>query len=592
MLVQWDAGESVTGSLLSLAEAGGIGLLLSVAVLYFFLRHWPSTLMVTTAIPICFVITLGFMYFVGITLNVLTMMGLLLAIGMLVDNAVVVVESIYQERERLGGDPVLSSIIGTRHVAIALSAGTLCHCIVFVPNLFGEKNMISIYMGQIAITICVSLMASWLVAVSLIPMLSARMKTPPAVKNEKGVITRLQRRYARLLRWTLEHRGLSVLGILLIVAVSFVPLKMTKVNMFGGEDIGEIDVYYQWKGAYTKEQMSDEILKVEKYLDANREKFHIDQVFSRYREQGWAGTNIKLDTKDGEQVRKITEQLREGMPKSARATIGIGDQGGPGGDKQGKEDPGDAGGRLDADAQRAREGRGARAGAAQGIARRARGQRRPGQRTGRARGSRTCRVVRLQRQRRRNLRRPGLARRAAARVPSRRYRSAGVGALRGRRRLRHRGPGELHRACARRPQRAAAGDGGRAGASGRFADRTHQPPDHADDHREPSPTRSCSPMRARRSTRRSRASRSRPATAISFERPQFMSDDDAVQQMMFNLGIALADDLRGDGRGVRIAAVPLGDHERRAVLDLRRVLAVLDHRPPSSTSWPSSASWC
>ena len=77
----------------------------------------------------------------------------------------------------------------------------------FVPNLFGDKNMISIYMGQIAITICVSLLASWLVAVSLIPMLSARMKTPPAVRSEKGVISRLQRRYAGLLRWSLEHRG-------------------------------------------------------------------------------------------------------------------------------------------------------------------------------------------------------------------------------------------------------------------------------------------------------------------------------------------------------------------------------------------------
>ncbi|HVQ32470.1 MAG TPA: efflux RND transporter permease subunit, partial [Lysobacter sp.] len=338
MLVQWDAGESVTGSLLSLAEAGGIGLLLSIAVLYFFLRHWPSTLMVTTAIPICFVMTLGFMYFAGVTLNVLTMMGLLLAIGMLVDNAVVVVESIYQERERLGGDPALASIIGTRHVAIALSAGTLCHCIVFVPNLFGEKNMISIYMGQIAITICVSLLASWLVAVSLIPMLSARMKTPPAVRNEKGLIMRLQRRYAALLRWTLEHRGLSVLGILLIVAVSVVPLKMTKVNMFGGEDIGELDVYYQWKGAYTKEQMSAEIDKVEAYLDANRKRFGIEQVFSRYREQGWAGTNIKFAKKDGKEIAEITETLRKEMPKSARATIGIGDQGGPGGGgQQGKE---------------------------------------------------------------------------------------------------------------------------------------------------------------------------------------------------------------------------------------------------------------
>ncbi|MBA2238314.1 MAG: efflux RND transporter permease subunit, partial [Lysobacter sp.] len=91
-----DQGGEVTSSLMELAEAGAIGLLLSIVVLYFFLRHWPSTLMVTLAIPICFVITLGFMYFVGVTLNVLTLMGLLLAVGMLVDNAVVVVESIYQ----------------------------------------------------------------------------------------------------------------------------------------------------------------------------------------------------------------------------------------------------------------------------------------------------------------------------------------------------------------------------------------------------------------------------------------------------------------------------------------------------------------
>src|SRR3546814_4587598 len=105
------------------------------------------------------------------------MMGLLLAIGMLVDNAVVVVESIYQERERMPDQPRLASILGTRHVAIALSAGTLCHCIVFVPNLFGERNFISIYMSQIAITISVSLLASWLVAVSLIDRKSTRLNS-------------------------------------------------------------------------------------------------------------------------------------------------------------------------------------------------------------------------------------------------------------------------------------------------------------------------------------------------------------------------------------------------------------------------------
>jgi HAE1 family hydrophobic/amphiphilic exporter-1 len=331
-------GEAVTDSLLELAEAGAIGLLLSIAVLFFFLRHWASTMMVTLAIPICFVITLGFMYFFGVTLNILSMMGLLLAIGMLVDNAVVVVESIYQERERMPGQPRLASIVGTRHVAIALSAGTLCHCIVFLPTLFGERNFISIYLSQIAITISVSLLASWLVAVSLIPMLSAKLKTPPAVRSEGGLIPRMQQRYARLLRWTLEHRGWSVLGILLIVAVSIVPMTMTKTNMFGGDDAGEIDVFYQWNGSYSKEQMAEEVGRVEAYINANRERFHVTQVYSRYSEQGWARTQLKLDSKDRAQSTAVTEAIRKGMPKSARANIGIGDQGGPGaGGGPGKE---------------------------------------------------------------------------------------------------------------------------------------------------------------------------------------------------------------------------------------------------------------
>jgi len=331
VLVMDNQGDNVTSSLLSLAEAGGIGLVLSIAVLFFFLRHWPSTLMVTLAIPICFVMTLGFMYFAGVTLNILSMMGLLLAVGMLVDNAVVVVESIYQERERMPGQPVLSSIIGTRHVAIALSAGTLCHCIVFVPTMFGERNMLSIFLSQIAITISVSLLASWLVAVSLIPMISARLKTPPTVSRPDGLIPRMQRRYAGLLRWTLAHRGWSVLGILLIIAASLVPMTQMKTNMFGGEDAGETRIFYQWKGAYTKEQMSQEVGKIEAYLEANRKRFKITQIYSFFSEQGWGGTNIKLDTQDITESKRLVDAIRKDLPKSARANIGIGNQGGPGG---------------------------------------------------------------------------------------------------------------------------------------------------------------------------------------------------------------------------------------------------------------------
>lgn len=324
-------GKAVTSSLLELAEAGAVGLILSVTVLFFFLRHWPSTLMVTLAIPICFTITLGFMYFVGVTLNILTMMGLLLAVGMLVDNAVVVVESIYQERERMPGQPRLASIIGTRNVAIALSAGTLCHCIVFVPNLFGETNNISIFMAQIVITISVSLLASWLVAVSLIPMLSARMATPKLVHSQTGLIARLQRRYAQLLDWSLHHRGWSLLGILLVVLVSLVPMKLTKIDMFGGEGGKDIFIGYMWKGAYTYRQMSEEVARVESWIDQNRERLHVKQVYSWYSEQEGSSTVVTLDEKYAKDIKALQEELRKGLPKSARTDYSVGNQGGDGG---------------------------------------------------------------------------------------------------------------------------------------------------------------------------------------------------------------------------------------------------------------------
>ncbi|MFY0183940.1 efflux RND transporter permease subunit [Stenotrophomonas sp. PUT21] len=324
-------GKMVTSSLLELAEAGAVGLLLSITVLFFFLRHWPSTLMVTLAIPICFVITLGFMYFAGVTLNILTMMGLLLAVGMLVDNAVVVVESIYQERERMPDQPRLASIIGTRNVAIALSAGTLCHCIVFVPNLFGETNNISIFMSQIAITISVSLLASWLVAVSLIPMLSARMQTPKLVHSNSGVIARLQRRYATLLQWTLEHRGWSVFGIVMVILISLVPMKLTKIDMFGGEGGHEVFIGYNWKGAYTFGQMSEEVARVERYLDDHRQELHITQVYSWYSEQEGSSTIVTFDTEHAKNMPAVQEALRKGLPRSARADYVVGNSGDGGG---------------------------------------------------------------------------------------------------------------------------------------------------------------------------------------------------------------------------------------------------------------------
>ena len=113
-------------------------------------------------------------------------------------------------------------------------------------------------------------------------------------------------------------------------------MMLTKVNMFGGEEGKEIEFYYQWKGGYTKEQMSDEMLRVEKYLDANRKRFDIEQIFSRYREQGWAGTRLTFGD-DAGAIKPLVDAIRKELPKSARATIGAGDHDGPGGGGPGQK---------------------------------------------------------------------------------------------------------------------------------------------------------------------------------------------------------------------------------------------------------------
>lgn len=344
VFVAQDQAKSVQSSISELTQAGLIGCLLSVVVLFYFLRNWPSTLMVALAIPICVVMTLGIMYFAGLTLNILTMMGLLLGLGMLVDNAVVVVESIYQYREKYPNDPYRCAIEGTRSVQLAISAGTLTSIIVFVPNLFGAVNQISIFLGQVAITITISLLSSWLVAVSLIPMISARLKTPASIHQKASAVQWLSDRYSRGLRWSLQHRGWSVAGITLIIVLSLVPAfaGLMKFDMFKNDAGREIDVYFDWKGSYSLEQMLGEMLKVETFLDERREEYQIEQIYMVYSERGWGGIDITLRS-EGSGLRpteEVEEEIRKALPKSALAEIGIRGSGGPGGGGGGGQDQG------------------------------------------------------------------------------------------------------------------------------------------------------------------------------------------------------------------------------------------------------------
>ena len=104
-------------------------------------------------------------------------------------------------------------------------------------------------------------------------MISAHLKTPPMIGRHEGIIPRLVERYGRLLTWSLQHWFKSLLAILVIVLVSLIPIKFTEFDFFKNEAKPEIGLYFDWKGSYSLEQMSEEILKVEQYIDKRRRKF-------------------------------------------------------------------------------------------------------------------------------------------------------------------------------------------------------------------------------------------------------------------------------------------------------------------------------
>jgi HAE1 family hydrophobic/amphiphilic exporter-1 len=324
--------ESVTGSLSELSKAGLEGTLLSVFVLFFFLRDWPSTLMVSLSIPICLAITLGCMYFCGITLNVLSMMGLLLAVGMLVDNAVVVVESIYQYREKMPDKPWYSAVQGTQVVGIAIAAGTLTSVIVFLPNIFGEANDISIFLMQVAIAMSIAHLASWLVAVSLVPMLSAKLP-PPKFIGRKTAITRLRERYGKVVTWTLAHRRWTMAGVFALFLLSFIPIALTKKDMFDSGESRRLYLRYELNANYRLQDLKPAVTQIEKYLEKNRERFEIKSMYTYYNEQGNATTSILLT--DADKAKRsaidIKEEMRKELPVLAVGKVGFDFHGGTGG---------------------------------------------------------------------------------------------------------------------------------------------------------------------------------------------------------------------------------------------------------------------
>ena len=310
----YEMNNQATGILSSLKEllnSGMIGAVLSLMVLYWFLRQFSTTLIVALAVPFSLVVTLGILYFMGLSLNILSMMGLMLAIGMLVDNAVVVTENIHRN-QLLGGDRTKSTLRGVKQVALAVTAGTLTSIIVFLPNIVSEESMFAIQFYHVAVSIIIALLASLLISLTVIPLLTSRIK-PPEPSTQKTVIDNMEAFYARILAWLMNHRYASSGFILLIVVSTAIPMQVMNMDMFPSNEGRELRLHYNLHSNYTLDEVEKNVDRIEEYLYDNQNRFEIGSVYTYYRTD-FAMSTLLLT--EGDSAQKSVEVLKQAIADS------------------------------------------------------------------------------------------------------------------------------------------------------------------------------------------------------------------------------------------------------------------------------------
>jgi HAE1 family hydrophobic/amphiphilic exporter-1 len=246
-------GNFIELSLANVAQSALYGGGLAILVLLFFLRNIRSTVVIALAIPISAVATFALMFFGGFTLNLMTLGGLALGVGMMVDSSVVVLENIFRHREENREDATVAAVAGAREVGMALVASTITTLVVFLPVIF-VRGVTGLLFQELAYVIIFSLVCSLLVSLSLVPMLASQLLTTPhrdeAPRGRAGrlaavadrLFAGLDNAYRNLLYRVLRHRLFTVVVAATAFSASLLLLPWIGSEFLPPSDEGEVRV--------------------------------------------------------------------------------------------------------------------------------------------------------------------------------------------------------------------------------------------------------------------------------------------------------------------------------------------------------------
>jgi HAE1 family hydrophobic/amphiphilic exporter-1 len=241
-----DEAQFIEASIASVQEHLIVGSILAAIVVFVFLGNFRSTMIAAIAIPTSIIATFALIWFMGFTLNMLTMLALTLSVGIVIDDAIVVLENIYRFIEEKGMPPMQAAVEATQEIGLAVMATTLSLVAIFAPVGF-MSGMVGRFMQSFGLTMAFAVMVSLFVSFTLTPMMSAYwLKVPKkdAAHDSKHnrLFDPLDRGYTKLLEWAMAHRGIVAVATVLVL-LSSVPLFMvTAVNFTTEDDQSQFDV--------------------------------------------------------------------------------------------------------------------------------------------------------------------------------------------------------------------------------------------------------------------------------------------------------------------------------------------------------------
>lgn len=366
--VFFDQSEIIMGAINGLLNAGKFGGLMALVVLFLFLRRFRPTVIVALAIPSSMVVAFVFMFFSGMSLNLITMMSLIVSIGMLVDNSIVVIENVFRRRA-LGDSPNDAALNGANEVALAVTASTLTTAVVFVPVFYVQAGELSTYMRQFALPVCVALFGSLVIALTVIPLAASRLKPRTeialyrwldrlsnrpsgpigffaGISSKLRPFERIYSAYATVLRLSIRWRLATLAAIAGIwIATIAIPMKNVGVRGMPDMDLRQVSIEVRMDQNFDMDMARETIARLEDYINGYRDELQIKNVFVFH---GPTNGNIDLflkrivDLPEGETPRYtssqvldiLSEKIPERMPgvrvqfSAGDREMGAGDAGG------------------------------------------------------------------------------------------------------------------------------------------------------------------------------------------------------------------------------------------------------------------------